>query len=300
MMVTNHRKIFLTISVLIIVTAMVAVGVFGLRLGIDFTGGTLTEVTYPDGRPGASVMEERLNTLGLGGYSLRLSGEDGFILRTRDLSEGDRQAVLNALSLDGATRLTGERYTSIGPTIGTELRRKALEAIAIVIITTILYVAFAFRKVSEPVSSWKYGLIAIATLLHDIAVPTGVFAILGRFAGFEVDTLFVTALLVILGYSVNDTIVIFDRIRENLRHAHETHSRESFEEIVGRSLRETYARSINTSLTVFLVLLSLFFLGGPTIHAFILALLIGVVAGSYSSLFFAPPLLVAWDRQKRV
>lgn len=300
MMVINHKGIFLTIAILMVAAALIVFGIFGLRPDIDFTGGTLTELTYPAGRPDESAIHAKLDVLTLGEYSLRLSNDTGVILRTKDLSQTESQSVMDALTLGGTEKVDNVHYTAIGPTIGAELRQKSFEAIGFVLVAIILYIAFAFRKVSKPVSSWKYGIIAILALLHDVSVPIGVFVLLGHFAGVEVGSLFVTALLVVLGYSVHDTIIIFDRIRENLRNAQSDNSRESFETIVGKSLEETYVRSINTSLTVILVLLALFFLGGAAIHTFILALLVGVISGTYSSIFVAPPLLVAMAGKKQV
>ena len=180
----------------------------------------------------------------------------------------------------------------MGPVIGAELRQKELIAIALVILCIVLFIAFVFRKISEPVSSWKYGLVAIITLIHDIAIPSGVFALLVHYRAAEIDILFTTALLAILGISLNDTIVVFDRIRENLRRNREMRGKETFEETVGKSLQQTYIRSFNTSFTVILVLLSLFLIGGETTKNFALTLLVGMVAGTYSSIFLASPLLV--------
>ena len=190
-----------------------------------------------------------------------------------------------------------ERFNSIGPTIGKELRNKAFVAIGIVIIAIMLFVAFVFRKVSKPVSSWKYGVAAIIALIHDIIVPTGVFAFLGYILGVEIDILFVMALLAILGYSVNDTIVVFDRVRENLRLNREHGSEESFDLTVGKSLNQTYARSINTSLTTLFVVIALFFFGSEATQDFALVLAIGIIAGTYSSIFLATPLLVAINKK---
>jgi preprotein translocase subunit SecF len=188
--------------------------------------------------------------------------------------------------------MTEERFTTIGPTLGAELQRKAIAGIIVVLVMIIIFIAWAFRKVSRPLSSWKYGVVAIITLAHDVLVPAGVFAVLGQFMGVEIDLLFLTALLAILGYSINDTIVVFDRIRENLAGSYRTNMKEGFDQIVGRSLRETFMRSINTSLTTSLVLIALLVFGSPAIFYFALALLIGIIAGTYSSIFIASPLLV--------
>jgi len=296
MLVVKYRHLFFILSTVIVVLSVGVVLVFGLNFGIDFTGGALTEVSYPDGRPDKAVVEEQLRSLSIGEFSLRGTGENGFILRSKDLTEEARQAVMEALSLQGDTSLTQERFNSIGPIIGAELRNKAFVAIGIVIAAIVLFVAFVFRKVSEPVSSWKYGLIAIVALLHDIIVPVGVFALLGYLFGAEVGVLFVMALLAILGYSVNDTIVVFDRVRENLRINKEQERVEQFELTVGKSLNQTYVRSINTSLTTLFVLLALFFIGAPVTRDFALVLLTGVMAGTYSSICLAAPLLVTIER----
>jgi preprotein translocase subunit SecF len=200
--------------------------------------------------------------------------------------------------LDSEHKAVEKNFSSIGPVLGTEALRKSLVSILFVIIAIVLFITFAFRKVAEPVSSWKYGLIAIVALVHDVIIPTGVFSILGHFAGYEVDTLFVTALLVVLGFSVHDTIVVFDRVRENLRHAT---AKKPFFEIVGESISQTFTRSINTSLTTLIALIVLYIFGGSTTEHFSLALIIGIAAGTYSSIFIGSPLLVTvekWSSKK--
>lgn len=301
MLIVKYRKIFFILTGLIVATAIFSVAFFGLNFGIDFTGGAITEVSYPEivleeeninTRPSKESLEERLQGLDIGGFSIRPTGEDGYILRTQDLTEEKRVEILNILSLGGEKQIIQERFNSIGPTIGSELRNKAFVAIGIVVVAIILFVAFVFRKVSQPVSSWKYGIVAIIALIHDVLVPVGIFAFLGYTVGAEIDILFVMALLAILGYSVNDTIVVFDRVRENLRLNREHGSKEDFELTVGKSLNQTYARSINTSLTTLFVLIALFFIGSEATQDFALVLATGVIAGTYSSIFLATPLLV--------
>lgn len=299
MFVVKYKKIFFILSIVVIVASLFSVAVFGLQFGIDFTGGAITEVSYPQVVPTKADLTAQLDNMALGGYSLRNTGDAGFILRTRDLSEEERVAVLAIFSQNGTTEVVQERFNSIGPVIGEELKNKALIAILVVVVLIISFIAFAFRKVSEPVSSWKYGVIAIIALLHDVIVPVGLFALLGALVSVEIDVLFVMALLAILGYSVNDTIVVFDRVRENLRTNQELNKKEDFELTVGKSLNQTYARSINTSLTTMLVLLTLFFLGAPITQNFALVLLIGVIAGTYSSIFLATPLLVTAEHLKK-
>jgi preprotein translocase subunit SecF len=176
------------------------------------------------------------------------------------------------------------------------MRTKAVLAIILVILAIVLFIAFVFRHVAEPVQSWKYGVVAIVTLLHDVIVPLGVFSVLGHFGLAEIDTLFVTALLVILGFSIHDTIVVFDRVRENLRINKQGHHKLSFDEVVGKSLKQTYARSINTSLTTLLTLAALYLFGSTTTENFALAMFIGIAVGTYSSICIASPLLVTWHK----
>ena len=295
MLVVTYRKIFFAISGAIVALALGAVAVFGVNFGIEFTGGELIEVKYAE-RPLKEVVESNLNSLAVGTYSLRAAGSDEYILRVRSLSEEERDAVFTALTTIEGNEGEVERFNGIGPTIGTELRNKAGIAVVAVVLAIILFIAFAFRKVSEPVSSWKYGMIAVVALLHDIIVPVGVFAVLGYLFGAEIGVLFVMAILAILGYSVNDTIVVFDRVRENLRENEEHNRKEDFEITVGKSLNQTYMRSINTSLTTLVVLLALFFIGSEVTQDFALVLIAGVVAGTYSSLFLATPLLVTLQK----
>ncbi|MDA8597108.1 protein translocase subunit SecF [Candidatus Pacebacteria bacterium] len=312
MFVITYSKIFLAIAAAVMVSSIAIIGTLGLNLGIDFTGGALTEVAY-DERPDKASVDAVLGELDLGGYSLRESqdeaGREAYILRTRDLSEAERIAVSSAVTTTGG-QAEVTRFTSIGPVIGEELKDKAVWAIGAVVLVIILYVAFAFAGVRKPVGSWVYGGITILALIHDVLVPTAVMSLLGYLAGVEVDVLFVMALLAVLGYSVNDTIVVFDRVRENLianREEKKTNitqpggiEREEvtytltkpFSEIVGMSVSQTLMRSINTSVTTLLALGTLYFLGGDVTQTFALILIAGVVAGTYSSIFLANPLLV--------
>ena len=291
MFVIKYRKIFYIFSVITILISVASLAIWGLNEGIDFKGGTLIQITYTDARPESTLVQQEISTIDAKA-SVRPSGNSDFIIRTRNLSEDEHVAIMNALTQNGAVKLTVGTYDTIGPILGSELRGKALMAIVFVIIAIVLFITFAFRKVSEPVSSWIYGFIAIIALVHDVVVPVGVFSILGHFKGFEIDTLFVTAILVILGFSIHDTIVVFDRTRENLRINREKNKKEDFADTVGRSVGQTFTRSINTSLTVVLTLLVLYFVGSSTTKDFSLTLLVGIIAGTYSSIFLASPLLV--------
>ncbi|MBI2609881.1 protein translocase subunit SecF [Candidatus Giovannonibacteria bacterium] len=287
------RKFTYAISIILVLASIVALSVYKLKLGIDFTGGAILEAEYDlstGGFPEIQKVQEKMSSLGLGDVRVQRAGERGVIVRTRDLSEEEHQKVSTALMQFGKAKEL--RFDSIGPTIGRELRNRSLWAILGVLVMIVLYIAWAFRKVSKPVSSWFYGLFAVVALFHDILIPLGVFSILGKFKGVEIDTLFVTAILTVLGFSIHDTIVVFDRVRENLRIQNKT---ETFEETVGRSLSQTLTRSINTSLTVFIVLVALFFVGSESTKYFSLALIIGVISGTYSSIFIASSLLVTWN-----
>ena len=299
MFVIRHRAFFFALSGILVAASLLLIALWGLRPGIDFTGGSIVEVEYAQAVPTLEQVTSSMTASGFSDVSVRASGDKGFIIRTKALAEGDTNKILSALGVNGTYSPNVERISSIGPTVGQELRRKTYIAIFFVVLMIIFYVAFVFRQVSKPLSSWVYGLVAILTLLHDIIIPAGVFALLGHTIGLEADTLFVVALLTILGVSINDTLVVFDRVRENLHLNGERGTKEPFAQIVGRSLEQTYVRSFNTSFTVVLVLLILFFLGGPVIHTFILTLLVGQIAGTYSSIFIASPLLVVFDNLQK-
>ncbi len=309
MKIVENRKIFFTLSVILIGLSVASFFAFGFNLGIDFKGGTLTEVRFlpaqagEGGRPEKGVLEEKISTLNLGGFSLRPSGETNYIIRTRELSTEEAELLIETLGSP-----TVERQNTVGPVAGTELKNKALKAVSVATILIVLFITYAFRRVSKSnlpqveggrVPSWKYGLATIVALLHDILIPVGVFVILGHFFGLEIDLLFVSGLLAILGYSVHDTIVVFDRVRENLRLNDETKNAEPFETTVGRSIKQTFVRSINTSLTLIITLAALYFVGSGATKDFALLLIIGVIVGTYSSIFVASPLLVTLQKLQK-
>ncbi|MCI5108268.1 MAG: protein translocase subunit SecF [Candidatus Pacebacteria bacterium] len=293
MFVVEYKKLFTVLALVLVVLSVTSLFISGLNFSIDFTGGSVLEVSY-DNRPEISEVEEIISNRTGGDYMIRPVGENGYSIRIPFVSDEERQEISGELSLQG-TGFHENKISSVGPVIGNELKNKAFVAIGIVVLVIVLFVAFSFRKVSEPVSAWWYGLIAIITLFHDVMIPVGIFSVLQ----LDIDILFVTALLAILGYSVNDTIVVFDRIRENLKTNKELHVKESFKETVGKSLKSTFARSINTSMTTLIVLSALLIVTGTSIHNFIITLIIGVVAGTYSSIFLASPLLVMVNSRKR-
>ncbi|OGY98586.1 MAG: protein-export membrane protein SecF [Candidatus Liptonbacteria bacterium RIFCSPHIGHO2_01_FULL_57_28] len=293
--IIGNRKIFLTFSAVLVIVCVAAVAVFGFRQGIDFKGGTLWNFKV-DGGPAASEMNELLGSaLGTSDVHVSVDSDGAFLARLPDLGEDQHQkaaAVIQA-QYSGFQELS---FQSIGPSVGASLRNKAIVALILVLAAISLYIAFAFRKVFQPVSSWKYGWITLLTLLHDVAVPAGVMAALGHYLNVEIDTNFLVALLVVMGFSVHDTIVVFDRIRENLL---KERAKGDFEGIVNRSINQTLARSINTSLTLILVLVALYAIGPAGLHYFVLTLLIGVITGIYSSIFVASPMLIVWQKWSR-
>ncbi len=284
MFVIKYKKIFLSISIALVVLSITAISIFGLNLGIDFKGGAQTEIYYNTTPKTQSEVEGAIAPLSLGQALIQPTGTNGYIIKTRDLTEAEHVSMIQALGADA----TEKSFTSIGPSVGKELARKALILFVLVSLGIIFFIAFSFRKVSKPISSWKYGLIAIVSLIHDVIIPVGVFSVISHFNGAEVDTLFVVAILTILGLSVSDTIVVFDRIRENLR-AHHSHT---FEHTVGHSLSQVFSRSIMTSLTVIFVLLALVFFGPHSTRIFAIMLTAGMFFGTYSSIFLASPMLV--------
>ena len=293
MLIIKYRKIFFLISALLVAASIVVLAVWGLNLGIDFTGGSLMELEFKQNRPSNQEIKDTVLILELGEINIQPTKEKNIILRMRDIDEETHQKVL--LTIQQLGEVKELRFESVGPVIGQELKKKSLYSIIIALIAILLFIALAFRKVSFIVKSYKYGLLAIVALFHDILIVLGVFVVLGRFLNVEIGVAFVAALLAILGYSVNDTIVVLDRVRENLL---VTEHREEFSELVGRSLKQTIVRSINTSLTTILVLLAVLIFGGATIQYFVLALIIGIAAGTYSSLFIATPLLVSWETRR--
>lgn len=299
MFIVNHRKFFFFLSGLLVAASIAAMVILGFNVGIDFKGGSILEVSFVN-RPSIEVIKAALDKQqNLGNYILTPSGTNNYILKTRELQPAEKTQVETALSPDAANPATEVRFNSIGPAVGTQLKNKAFAAIAVVVICIVLFITFAFRKVSFPVASWKYGFATIVALAHDVIIPTGVFLVWSHFRGGEVDLLFVTALLAILGYSVHDTIVVFDRVRENLRISNSSKNKESFTEIVGASVTQTFGRSINTSFTIFLALVALYFIGGTTTKDFAFVLLIGVITGTYSSIFVASPLLVSLQKNQK-
>lgn len=282
-----------------VIASIIVFSMYGLKPGIDFTGGSILELEFSIQRPNNDAVKDLVSNLGVKNVIIQSIGDNGMILRSKDIDEKTHQDILKAINEkftpQGSTDnkiFVEKRFDSIGPTVGQELKNKSIWAIIIVSIAIISYIAFAFRKVSKPVASWKYGIIAVISLMHDIIIVVGAFSLLGKFYNIEVNAPFIAALLTIFGYSNNDTIVVFDRIRENLKRR----VGEDFDKVIDASINEVFVRSINTSFTVLLALFAIFTFGGKSIHDFTLALIIGVIMGTYSSIFLASPLLVVWQK----
>ncbi len=371
--IIQKRKIWFAFSLVLISASIAALSVWGLKFGIDFTGGTLMEFSFKEKTLNSEQIKDTLKDLDLGEVNVQFSDDDSILLRFKDVNEDTHQEIINKLNaavseedvsednnpednvediseedeavnnesepvsfvkkamaadeffeeseievitdsgeeinienieseeidLESAiianeeiSNINEKRFDSIGPVIGNELKTSAIWAIVIALIAIVLYIGWAFRKVSRPVSSFKYGIIATVALFHDVIITLGVFSVLGYLYNIEIGIPFVAALLAILGYSVNDTIVVFDRTRENLIKS----GISDFEEVVNKSVNETLIRSLNTSFTTLLILTVLYLFGGTTIKYFVVALIVGISAGTYSSIFIASPLLVTWQK----
>lgn len=294
MYIITHRGLFFWLTGLILAAAIGSLLYFGLPLGMDFTGGSLIELQYSGARPALSDIEHQVAAVpSVGAVSVREFGVSGVSIRTETLTPAEHEAILSAIASSTASGpVTELSYTSVGPALGSQFTHKAAWAILAVVFVIVLYIAFAFRKVSRPVPSWAYGLTTVAMLAIDIIVPVGFYAAYAHYTGAEVDSLFVVALLALLGYVVNDIIVIFDRIREHLAKNERENNKEPFETTIGKSINETMTRSINTALTVALALLVLIFVGAPATRNFALVMLVGVVMGTFSSIARSAPLLI--------
>lgn len=292
--IIQKRHIFLSLSGLLVAASIAALIAFGLNFGVDFRGGTLMEGQFSNYQPTIEEIQTSLSEIDVNNLTVQPTEDNTYILRFKETEEEVHQAIVSQLSALAVSNNEDASFRElrldlVGPSIGRELKSKSFNASIIVLLMIIVYISFAFRKVSKPIASWKYGIAAIIALAHDVLITLGVFAVLGHFYGVEINTPFIAAILTVLGYSVSDTIVVFDRIRENL-----PKSSENFENTINTSVNQTITRSINTSVSAMLALLAIFLFGGSTIRDFALALLIGIFVGTYSSIFVASPVLVAW------
>ncbi len=290
MNIITKRRWFFALSGLVLVPGLIALALFGLKFSIDFTGGSKLLIDpSQDSILQRNTIEDIYKKEGIEIHNIVEQGNE-ILIRSIPMSQKKHEKVFDELAKKDLG-VKENSFETVGAVIGNETKTNAIKAVVISIIAITLYVAFAFRAVSQPVASWKFGIVTIITLAHDILVTVGIFAILGKVFQVEVDSLFITALLTILGFSVHDTIVVFDRIRENLK---KNSSGGSFDIIVNNSILETANRSFNTSVTVIFVLSALLFFSEGPIFWFVIALLIGIISGVYSSVFTAAPLLVEW------
>lgn len=292
----KHKHIFLGLSAALVLTSIILIAAFGFKEGIDLRGGTEWAIKIRSGEiTEKNIKDVMQNIVKDQGVSVKTASEGTFIIRLKDVTEENHQTYLEELKKN-FKNVEEVSFASIGPSIGKELKNQAIGAGLLVLLGISLYIAWAFRKVSEPVRSWKYGLTTLLTLFHDVTIPAGLLALLGKIRGIEIDTNFIVALLVVIGFSVHDTIVVFDRIRENLLDPEK--KKWPLKEIINKSVRETIARSINTSLTLVFVLLTLLLFGPATLFYFVLVILVGTTVGTYSSICVASPLIYLWAGKK--
>ncbi|MCB9135711.1 MAG: protein translocase subunit SecF [Anaerolineales bacterium] len=290
--IVGKRYLYFAISLIAIVPGLIGLIFWGLPLAVDFEGGSLAEIRFASGKaPALETVREIYAQFGLEDAEVRSSGTDEIIVRTPTIDDATNNRIIEALQSATEDTITILRFESVGPTVGREVATRAAETVALASIAIMAFIWYAFRGVPN---AYRYGVSAIIAMLHDVAVVFGMQAILSHFLGWEVDSLFLTALLTVIGFSVHDTIVVFDRIRENAS----KYRRQAYEVTVNQSIQQTLVRSINTQLTVFLTLLALAIFGGSTIRHFIIILMIGVLSGTYSSIFNASPILVVWENRE--
>jgi preprotein translocase subunit SecF len=290
--ILNYYKYLFAVSGIILIAGLVSLIAFGLKPGIDFTAGSLDELHFTAPYD-INAVRQIMNDEHIGDFQLQTTDNNGLIIHTKRIETSQHDDILAKLK-DKVGPFEETQYEFIDPIAGKELTTNAAKQLLLVSAGIVLYIAYAFRKVIRPITPWRFGWAAIIALLHDLLVVLGIFSLLGHFRGVEVDSMFVTAMLTVLGFSVHDTIVVFDRIRENLK----IYAGQSIEFIINHSISQTLVRSLNTSLTVLFVLLAMLLFGGETIRYFVLALFIGIVTGTYSSIFVASPILVVWQRWK--
>jgi len=290
--IVKRRYLYFGISLLVIVPGMLALLVWGLPLAIDFKGGSLLDVRFDTGTvPQPALVTELYAQNGFGDAVVQTTGTNGLVIRSLQMTDAQRDQLVSMMESHFNATITVNRFESVGPSVGQEVAKRAAGAVGLAALGIMLYITLAFRGVAH---AFRYGISAIIAMLHDVAVVIGVEAILAHFLKWEVDSLFLTALLTVIGFSVHDTIVVFDRIRENLN----IYRRLPYETVVNHSIVQTLVRSINTQLTVMLTLLTLAMFGGITIRHFVVTLLVGVFSGTYSSIFNASPILVVWEKRE--
>jgi preprotein translocase subunit SecF len=290
--IVKRRYLYFGISLLVIIPGMLALIGWGLPLAIDFRGGSLLDIRFDTGAvPQPAQVSELYTANGFSDSIVQTTGTNGLIIRSSEMTDAQRNQLVSIMETQFNATITVNRFESVGPSVGQEVAKRAAGAVGLAALGILAYIMYAFRGVSH---AYRYGVAAIIAMLHDVAVVVGVEAILAHFLKWEVDSLFLTALLTVIGFSVHDSIVVFDRIRENLN----IYRRLPYETVVNHSIVQTLVRSINTQLTVMLTLLALVMFGGLTIQHFVVTLLVGVFSGTYSSIFNASPILVVWEKRE--
>ncbi|MFH1780703.1 MAG: protein translocase subunit SecF [Candidatus Nealsonbacteria bacterium] len=289
----KYSKFYFVLGGIFVIASIASLIVYGLKPGIDFTGGSILEVAYLDNKISNEEIRQKLAVLNLDSLSIQSAGQDGVIFKMEYIDEETHQSIIEILKENNS--IEEKRFESVGSVIGRELRQKTITLIVVSLLAIVLYIAFAFRKVQGPIRSWQYGVVSLLILSHDIIIPLGVFTVLGKFYGIQVTIPIIAAILTILGYSINNTVVVFDRIRENLIRR----AGNNFSEIVNNSINQTLTRCLNTSFTTLLPLLAIFFWGGDTLRYFALTLIIGLTAGLCSAILLASPILVIWSTWRK-
>jgi preprotein translocase subunit SecF len=288
---SKFRKLFYIIALILVAGSIYSLATFKLNLGIDFTGGSVLETSFKGERPSINNIRENLNDLSFEELSIQPIGDNGVLLKIKETEDSDnlRNDVLNKLNEVGEIDKDSFEFRSIGPVIGNELKEKTKSVVILSLLAILIYIAWSFRKLTHPLASWQYGIAALFPLIFDTLIILGAFALFGKLYGVQVTIPVITALLAVLGYSINDTVVVFDRMRENV-----LKGKGKYEEIIDHSVNETLGRSVSTSITTLIVVVAIFFLGGTTLKYFALTLIIGIISGTLSSLFLAPNFLVTW------
>ena len=290
--IIKRRYLYFAISLLVIIPGLIALALWGLPLAIDFTGGSVLEVQFETGKaPQPAAVIALYDQLGVRDSQVQSSQNDVLVIRSKEIDEATKNKIVSQMTTQFSSKVTINSFDTVGPEIGSETTTGAAWAVVAASAFILLYIWYAFRNIPN---AHRYGVAAIIATIHDILVVMGTYSLLGHFLGWEVDSLFLTALLTVIAFSVHDDVVVFDRIRENAN----TYRRVKYDQVVNFSIVQTMDRSINTQFTVMLTLLSLAMFGGLTIRHFIITLLIGVFSGTYSSVFNAAPILVVWQNQE--
>lgn len=289
----KHKNIFLSFTAAVVIGCLGLLAVYGLKPSIEFTGGSITEIEYKDARPSNEAIMEKIGGLGIKDISIYSVEDKGISIRTEAIDDATHTKLLQAL--DGTGGYTEKSFDMIGPVIGRELTSKMTLLVVVSLLAMLIYIAIAFRNVPGPVSPWIYGAASFLILIHDVLVPLGVFSFLGKNYGIQITIPIITALLTVVGYAINNVIVVYDRIRENLVRDRKS----SFDEIADKSINQTLTRQINTSIATLIPVFAIYFYGGLSLKYFALALILGIVTGTYSSVFLASQVLVAWLNLKK-